>query len=164
MASHAVLLEKPDYHIIFFPFQIPFITFYFTHPQSYRVTNQLPYHDKTLLLLVLRQKNQAEALVKKSTCCFTPVCCLPDSKCRNSRLGRTKGKYWNSVRNKIPVPKKQELPSLSSFSLCTAHDPKPTFICGTSPANCRLQGHLQMQCMFDSSFITQNGQKDIMSW
>lgn len=138
--------------------------------QSHRVTNLLPYHNKMLLFLVLLQKNQAEALVKKSACCFTPICCLPDSKKAETadwaELAEPKESTETVWGTKYLCQKEQELPSLSSFSLRTAHDTKATFFCGTRPANCRLQGRLQTQCALYVWQLLHHPRmvREIMSW
>lgn len=108
----------------------------FISPQSHQPTQGSSYHNECF--------SQAEAVVKETASCFAPIYWFLDPKRRKSRLVRTsraKGKYRNGMRVRIAVPKKQELPSLSSIS--TVHDTKPMLLCGTSPGNHALQDQSQ---------------------
>lgn len=135
----------------FSPFQIPSLYHIPLHPSPVthsHKSSSLSQQNASISCFAAKESSWSTG---KEVCLllYTHLLSSWFKKSKNSRLvrtGRAKGKYWNKVRNKVFVPKKQELPSLSSFSLHTAHDTKPTFICGTSPANCRLQGELQTEC------------------
>lgn len=97
----------------FSPFRShPVITFHSIPSQSHTFTNPLPYCNKMLLFLALLRKNQAEALVKKSACCFTPIFCLVDSKKQKQQTGQN----WQSQRKVLKQCEEQNISAKKSKS------------------------------------------------
>lgn len=158
------MLEKQprysDYHNHFSPFRShPFITFHLIPPQSHSVTNPLPYHNKMLLFLALLQKNQAEALVKKSACCFTPICCLLDSKKQKQQTGQN----WQSQmevlkqceeQNICAKKSKNSLLSMASLYIqLMTPSPHSSVEQAQQITDYKVSCRHRVLCMFDSSFI-----------
>lgn len=144
----------------FSPFRShPFITFHFIPPQSHIVTNPLPYHNKMLLFLALLQKNQAEALVKKSACCFTPICCLLDSKKQKQQTGQnwqpkeitetTWGTKYLCQKNKSSL-----LLVASLYIQLMTPNPHSSVEQAQQTADYKVHCKWSVLCVFDSSFIT----------